>query len=184
MAQTLQSPPWTHERLLRDTPVDNVRREVLEGELHVAPSAVVQHQRVVLRLARALMEQVEDRGQGLVLTAPMDVVFSETVVLQPDILVIRSGREGLLKGHVHGVPDLVIEVLSPSNRSHDTVRKRRLYERFEVPEYWLVDPAEGSVEILVLEQGRFRQHALHGPDDQVECQGFDCRLPLRRFLVD
>ena len=62
--------------------------------------------------------------------------------VQPDIIVILTANEGYSKpdGHFYGVPDLIVEILSPGNKEHDLVKKKDLYERFGVTEYWIVDP--------------------------------------------
>jgi Uma2 family endonuclease len=56
---------------------------------------------------------------------------------------------------VEGAPDLVVEVISPSTFYYDTRPKFRNYEKYRVREFWIVDPGDRSVEIFVLEDGRF-----------------------------
>ena len=59
------------------------------------------------------------------------------------------------KGHFHGVPDLVVEILSPSNREHDLVKKKNLYEKFGVKEYWIVDPQTKAIIAYTLGSGKY-----------------------------
>ncbi len=81
----------------------------------------------------------------------MDVIFSETDVLQPDVLFFTAGRVGEIGGpRVTGVPDLVVEVASASTRGHDLLRKRDVYERYGVSEYWFVDLEAQRVEVFRL----------------------------------
>jgi Uma2 family endonuclease len=97
---------------------------------------------------------------GQVLFAPVDVRFSDRDQVQPDLLFIRGERLDIYQGHtVQGAPDLVVEIVSPSDRSFDEVRKRALYEANGVPEYWIVDPKARTLRLLVLTEGRYVEAA-------------------------
>lgn len=126
-------------------PDDGKRREILDGELYVTPSPFVRHQRLVLRLAVAFDAHIAAHGGGEVLIAPMDVLLSEHNVLEPDVLFVAEGQPIMTEKHVVGAPALVIEVLS--NARIDRVRKRDIYARCGVPEYWIVDPDADRIEI-------------------------------------
>lgn len=118
------------------------RRELIDGEVHVSPSPSLRHQDIVLRLGSIL----RDHAVGHVYIAPVDVVLAADQVLQPDIVfVARDGVAELRGNHISGPPDLVVEVVSDSRM--DRVRKRDLYERHGVPEYWVVDAEADRVEI-------------------------------------
>ena len=128
---------------------EGLRYELLEGELRMTPSPNAQHQTVLKRLGIILVEQLEKRGLGEVFLTPFDVVLSEHNVVQPDILFIAKDRLGIVcKANVQGAPDLVIEVLSESTESWDRVSKRRVYSKYGVREYWLVDPDATTIEVL------------------------------------
>jgi Uma2 family endonuclease len=146
---------WTYADLLA-FPEDNVRREIIDGELIVTPSPSVRHQRVVLRLGAALLDHVDCHG-GEVFVAPLDVYFEDTDVVEPDVLYVRPEHTSRLEERrVMGAPDLVVEVSSPPTRRIDQVRKRRLYERWGVPEYWFVDLDADRIEVYRLDdEGRF-----------------------------
>ena len=135
-------------------PDDGLRRELYDGELVVTPSPVARHQWIVVVLADALLDHVRVHG-GMVFPAPLDVVFSASTVLEPDVLYLRPGTALDPDGHVHTVPDISVEVLSPTTRLRDRGRKRELYERHGVPEYWVIDPDLEVVEVSVLEAGSF-----------------------------
>jgi len=100
-------------------------------------------------------------------------VQSDIVVLLPDSAAIGAGRD------VAGAPDLLIEILSPSNRGHDLLTKRALYARAGVQEYWIVDPASRTVEILALDRDAFHtaQRAL-GDDAVISSLLGDATIPL------
>lgn len=127
-------------------PDDGLRRELLEGELLVSPSPVVRHQRIVGRLFFALESHVREHGGGEVFTAPLDVVLSQITVLEPDVFVVTDAQREIIEiKNVPGAPALVIEVLSDARI--DRVRKRDLYAKYAVPEYWVVDPEADRVEV-------------------------------------
>lgn len=83
-----------------------------------------------------------------------DLHLSEEDVFIPDMMVVCD-PDKIRPDGVHGAPDLVVEVLSPSTAKNDRTRKKDVYARCGVREYWLVSPAEESVEVYLPEEGRF-----------------------------
>src|SRR6266516_1899387 len=135
---TRRATGFTYRDLLA-FPEDNVRREVIDGDLVVTPSPSARHQWAIVVLTAALYEYRERRG-GLVVPAPLDVFFEDTNVVEPDVVFVRGDHVGRVEERlVRSAPDLVVEVSSPSTRRLDTGRKLALYERFGVPEYWFVE---------------------------------------------
>lgn len=142
-------------RDLESFPEDNFRRELIGGELIVTAAPSVRHQRTVGRLLVALTLYAEEQG-GEALVAPTDVFFSDSDVVEPDVLFVLSESAGKIeKKFIRSAPDVVIEVSSPTTRRLEIVRKRELYERFGVPEYWYVDLEADRIEIYRLEGGRY-----------------------------
>ncbi|HEV2131117.1 MAG TPA: Uma2 family endonuclease, partial [Longimicrobiaceae bacterium] len=94
---------------------------------------------------------------GEMFTAPTDVVLDDDEVVQPDLLFIRTERVPQIvhEQAIRGAPDLVVEVLSPSSLARDRHRKREIYRRFGVREFWIVDLANRAIEVLVLEEGEY-----------------------------
>lgn len=123
----------------------------------MTPAPKTRHQRTVGRLYVALAEFVRKQDLGEVFLAPFDVVFGERTAVQPDLLFIRKDRLSIVTElNVQGAPDLVIEVLSPSNASFDRETKLQVYARAGVRELWYVDPDVRTVEILELgDDGRY-----------------------------
>ena len=111
------------------TPETVLPSELVYGVLRVAESPLAGHQSLVAELFVALRAHVREHRLGTVWIAPLDVIL---------------GYGHIVSDRVHGAPDLAIEVLSPGTRKTDETRKRRLYERFGVDEYWIVDP-EGEL---------------------------------------
>src|ERR1019366_2754225 len=127
--------------LYRLLPEDGKRYELIDGELLMTPAPSPKHQRIVRRLGFQLSSYVEANGLGEVFIAPVDVVFEEHVVVEPDILFVSRERRGMVREEaIHGAPDVVVEILSPSSFYHDLRRKMGLYSQFGVQEYWIVDP--------------------------------------------
>ncbi len=129
-------------------PSDGRRWEVIDGDFEVTPAPAPRHQTVSRRLQFELMKQLEETGVASVFDAPIDVILSDTDVLQPDLAILRTERlHFVTERGIEGPPDIVVEILSPSSRVMDRRVKPRTYARYAVPEYWIVDGELGQVEI-------------------------------------
>jgi len=143
-------------------PDDGQRHEIIDGEHVVNPAPGTYHQTVSRRLQFELYEQIEKTGRGQVFNAPTDLQLSDLDIVQPDLIVIAAGNEDIITPtRILGVPDLVVEILSPATAPLDRSRKKNLYERAGIPEYWLVDPDARRLEQLRLESGRYRLTGTH-----------------------
>ena len=147
MPETSAAPPLTYEDYCL-IPDDGKRHEIIDGEEYMSPSPTTPHQRIVQRLHLSLAPFVNERSAGEVFIAPCDVLLSEHDIVQPDVFFVADGRRDIVKERgIEGAPDLIAEVVSEGNRRHDEVRKRKLYARHGVPEYWVVDPALDTVKV-------------------------------------
>jgi Uma2 family endonuclease len=154
MAQSKPAGTWTYDDLFA-LPDDGRRYEIIEGELYEMPSPSSIHALTIMNLILALAPIISRLG-GQLLTAPLDVFFPGANPVQPDIVVMLPNSSArLVPRGIEGPPDLLIEVLSPSNRGHDLLTKRALYARAGVREYWIVDPDARTVEILALDRDAF-----------------------------
>jgi Uma2 family endonuclease len=98
---------------------------------------------------------------GKICVSPLDVIFEDAINrLQPDILFIRKENMAIFQDWVRGVPDMVCEIVSPGTYKKDTAIKKEIYERYRVPEYWIVIPELRTIEILVIENDRYRTHSI------------------------
>ncbi|MEX2684959.1 MAG: Uma2 family endonuclease [Candidatus Sigynarchaeota archaeon] len=143
--------------------------EIIGGDLFMAPSPTVNHQRISGELAFLLKDHVKKNDLGEILSAPVDVVFSELDVCVPDILFISKERNYILtKKNVQGTPDLIIEILS-SNRDLDLVRKKAIYEKYGVMEYWIVDPEEKKIQVHIMSKNnkQFNPPVIYTENDVV-----------------
>jgi len=130
------------------TPEDGVRRhEIVDGELFVTAAPRWRHQEVLVSLGRVLQDIAIEFEIGKVATAPT-VRLRDDLVMEPDLVFLRSDRLHLIEdGRVHGPPDLVVEVLSPSNRGFDRRLKRQRYLETGVVEVWIVDADANTIEV-------------------------------------
>jgi Uma2 family endonuclease len=154
MAITSKSARLTYQDLRR-LPDDGLRHELIDGEHYVSPSPRPKHQRVVANLHGHLFMFLRRHPFGRVYFAPLDVVFSELNCVVPDVLYVSHEREArqMTERNLGGAPDLVVEVLSPSTKHIDQGIKLRLYERYGVPEYWVIDPIDEMVRVYRMESG-------------------------------
>lgn len=141
---------------------DDVRYELYDGRPVALASPAPDHQRIF----RGLFLQIGNYLNGKkceVLSAPLDVRLFERdgdrpedvrTVVQPDIMIVCDKNK--IDSHgVHGAPDLVIEILSESNRRNDRLVKFRLYQKAGVREYWIVDPDARVVLVHLLDEGQY-----------------------------
>ncbi len=146
--QDVRSSQLTYEDYLL-FPDDGKRHEIIDGDHYVTPAPKTKHQKVSLNLTVALGSFVKQRGLGLVLAAPSDVILSDENVVQPDLLFVSTARATIVtEDNIRGAPDLVVEIISETTRKKDEVTKRKLYERFGVQEYWVVDPELETIKIF------------------------------------
>jgi Uma2 family endonuclease len=120
-------------------PDDGKRYEIIDGELFVNASPVPRHQAVVGNIYFALRAWFEEHG-GEVFVAPLDVVFDTYNIVEPDVIAINPNRLAILgEKNLQGAPSLVVEVLSDRTRRLDEIKKRKLYDKGGVDEYWIAD---------------------------------------------
>ena len=150
---------WTYADYCRLD--DDQRVEVLEGELSpMYPGPDLGHQDTVGALYTRMKVHSDAGHLGRVVIAPFDVILDDRNVVQPDVIFVSKGRQEILKERgVFGAPDLVVEVISPSSLSRDRNRKRKLYARFGIREFWIVDRRNESIEVFVLRQGEYELHS-------------------------
>ena len=148
----------------RKTP-DDQRYELLDGVLVVLPTPNIAHQRVLGDLLCELFDFLKDKelGEAFMRVA---VVLSNTNVVEPDITFVSASRMKIVGvDDVQGAPDLVVEVISPSDPARDLVRKRDIYARHGVAEYWIADPNERSIRVMALEGDAYRLVGEYGMAD-------------------
>ncbi len=155
---------------------DEEQWEILEGVAYdMSPAPSRRHQAMLTELLRQIANYLEDKPCE-VYPAAFDVRLPDraeqedrdiTTVVQPDIVVVcRPDR--LDDRGARGAPDLAIEIISPSSASKDVIKKRRIYERHGVREYWIVDLSNRILYVYVLgPEGRYGPPETHGAEETV-----------------
>ncbi|MBI2061809.1 MAG: Uma2 family endonuclease [Nitrospirae bacterium] len=132
------------------------RYEIIDGGLHMTPAPTTKHQHIAKKIAMSFVDQVEKTGQGVVFFSPIDVYLSDEDVVQPDVLAVEKNRVKIIQEkYVRGAPDIVVEIISPEHSERDRVAKKKLYFKYGVKEYWIVDPEARSIEVLVWENAGY-----------------------------
>ncbi len=154
-------------------PEDGMRHELLAGEHVVTPSPALIHQWILGELFSALLSFLSGSANLRAMSSPADIRLElRDTVVQPDLFVFRTeGGNPPADWSAVGIPVLAIEVLSPGTASRDRGKKRELYQRAGVSEYWIVDPDARLVERWRPEDERpevLREVLLWQPDPEAE----------------
>jgi len=170
-------------------PDDGKRHELIDGEHYVTPSPSRKHQAVVWNLAGIIAPYLESHPVGRAFVAPFDVIFSDFDVVEPDVLFISKARleEVLTTKNVRGAPNLVVEIASRSTRSRDETLKRKLYQRFGVEEYWVIEPDDDTIVVYKYgDQGYRREFDLAATRGDMLTTPLlpGLQLPLDRIFKD
>jgi Uma2 family endonuclease len=163
-------------------PDDGNRYEVIDGVLYMSTAPSYFHQYIILQLVRYVGIPAEDQHLARVAFAPIGVIMPGCDPVQPDFVVVLTRNAAIIRDRrIFGVPDLLIEILSPSNRAYDEEVKLAAYTRAGLPEYAIVDPATRSLRLYVLdESGRYAEPHLYHAGETVQ---FAC-LPTIALPVD
>jgi len=137
-------------------PEDGNRYEIIDGDLHVSTQPHWRHQYTSVRFVRALDPIGDVPNRGITLVAP-GLIFAEDQAVAPDIVWISRERFRHVvdeDGKLHAAPDLVVEIISPGRalRSRARELKLKLYSRYGVREYWIVDWREPTIQVFRREQ--------------------------------
>jgi Uma2 family endonuclease len=128
--------------------ISNEPVQLIHGKLTMSPAPSPQHQRISRNLLQILIQHTLNFGE--VFYSPIDLILSESIVLQPDLVFISNKKKEIITNRgIEGVPDLLVEVLSPSNSYIDRVTKKEIYAAHGIPELWLVDPQSKQLEIYL-----------------------------------
>lgn len=145
---------WTYKDIEEYFPEDlKIKVEVINNKLYIMPSPNIEHQEISNEVSFQIGAFIRKHKLGKILYAPMDVRFDDNNTVQPDILFIAVGNYDILGGKiVEGLPDLCVEIWSPSNIKKDREMKEKLYESRSVKEYWQIKPKTQEVRIEILNE--------------------------------
>jgi Uma2 family endonuclease len=151
-----QAKRWTYEEYYKLE--DDQRYEIIDGNLLMVPSPDAWHQDWLGNLHFLLRLYLAKNKAGRLFIAPFDVVLDSENTVQPDLVFVAAANIGIIeKRAIFGAPDLLVELLSPYSIRRGRHVKKALYARFGVKEYWIGDPANKSMEIFTLRDGRYQR---------------------------
>jgi Uma2 family endonuclease len=172
----------------RALPETKQRYEIVDGVMLMPPGPTADHQWIMMTILRPLDDFVKERGLGVVLPAPVDLLIQREPLRtrQPDILYLSAERTGIRgRAELRGLqfleiaPDLVVEVLSPSNTRRDVEDRLEDYRRIGVKECWLVRPEAETIEVLRLSGEEATSAGIFGVDGILRSEVFsDFTLPI------
>jgi Uma2 family endonuclease len=161
MLQT--SAPLITRHDYQDMPEGSPYFQVIEGDLIMSPSPNTSHQIIARRIVVLIDTFLEKHPLGEVFMAPLDVFLGDVNVYQPDVFFVSERRRSIITEHgIEGAPDLVVETLSPATARYDKGSKRKIYARFGVKEFWLVDPDTRTIQVYLLAKNAETPVATHG----------------------
>lgn len=173
----------------RDLPESPFKTELINGELIVykgsdgmSPAAKDIHEETVMLIIAFLLTIIPPNELR---ASKTDVYLDEKNVVQPDIFWASSETKQCVRaedGYLHGAPDLIIEVLSPSTAELDKTTKFALYEKFGVREYWLVDIDAETIEVYALRTGKFTLMDVYQTQDQFQSPVLKHTVPVAKLL--
>ena len=144
------------------------RFELIHGIAYGMSAPNVAHQRIVAMLTGEFYAFLKGK-RCEVFPSPFDVRLfyeeddSDDTVVQPDLVIVcdpkKLGEEGC-----RGAPDMVVEILSPTNTAIEMERKLKLYKEAQVQEYWVVDPKDRHISIYRLHNGEYVLQIYHSQD--------------------
>lgn len=126
--------------------------QLIKGALFMSPSPAPYHQTILSNIYDILKTEGKKTG-GIALFAPVDLYIDSKNVFQPDIIYISKENKNIITHRaIEGVPDLVVEIISPSDFFLDRNTKKRVYQKIGIKEYWIIDPGNQTLEIYLSSQ--------------------------------
>lgn len=145
--------------------------ELIEGEIVVAAAPKPLHQMIAGLIYWQLMNHIMPQKLGQLYISPTDLYLGVHDVVQPDVMFISKNNIRCKigeNGYFQGAPDICIEVLSPGTRTFDIVTKFGIYQKYGIPEYWIVDPVERYITLHFLEGDSYCQHGAYAEKDTLK----------------
>jgi Uma2 family endonuclease len=159
--------PFTYDDYLA-LPEDGKRYEVIDGEVTMTPAPIPRHQEILLTVSTRLLLFADNNSLGRIYIAPVDLALSLVDVVQPDILFVAKNRMQIVaKKNIVGIPNLIVEVVSSSSSRWDRQEKLNLYQRYALPEYWIVDPETEAIEVYLYAESRLEKAGTLRSGDQL-----------------
>ena len=170
--------PATYDDYAR-LPDDGKRYELADGVLELmSPAPTPKHQVISNQIQNLLTNSCQT--EYIIFASPVDLILSHTEVRQPDLVMVHRSRiEIITRRGIEGIPDLVAEILSPHSVKRDKQSKLKVYAAYQIPEYWIIDPAHESLEQYVLKDGKYELLEVFDREETVRSE----RLPCVSFTM-
>lgn len=178
----IKEQPFTYDDYAQ-LPDDGKRYEVAGGVLEVlAPAPTPKHQVIISEMLSILKNCCQ--SEYIILASPIDLILSNTEVRQPDLIMVQRNRLNIITERgIEGIPDLVAEILSPHSVKRDKQSKLKVYEKYQIPEYWIVDPGNESLEQYVL-NGKYELLNVYEREETVQSDHLPCVSFTMAQIVD
>lgn len=135
---------------------DNYYYEIINGEMIRKSAPTPMHQEISRNLLYTLETFNRQYKKGSIFCAPIDVYLDEFNKPQPDLVFVSNEKKSIITNDgIIGIPDLIIEIISPTSLIRDRIEKKNLYEKMSVSEFWLIDPQYEAIEIYTLQNNRY-----------------------------
>lgn len=170
---------------------DEKRYEIIDGDIYQMSSPSVVHQMIATEITRQIANYLEGK-KCKVFAAPLDVRFSKEKdfkkvfdVVEPDIFIVCD-EEKIDKNGICGVPDTIIEIVSPSSATRDKLLKFNLYQRKGVKEYIIIDPKERLIfPYRINKDGIYTISKIYSLEEPVKIETLkNCKIELEKFLEE
>jgi Uma2 family endonuclease len=156
---------------------DDERWEIINGDAYnMSPSPVRKHQAISRNITWQIGLQKDKLKSCSFFEAPMDVVFDEYNIVQPDIFIVCDKNKKT--DYIFEIPALIIEIVSPSTELKDKREKFHLYERFGVKEYIIIYPEREYIERYILKRGKYGAPEIFNWDETLNMKTFDLEISL------
>lgn len=166
MLITQDQDKWTYQRMVAELPAES-RFELRNFNLLSMASPFTLHQNILLKIVLLLSDLNSKKNKGHIFVSPLDVIFDEGNICQPDIIFVLNENKSIIQEkNIVGTPDLLVEIVSKGSISRDYLEKKNDYEKFGVKEYWIVDSMNQSIWVYSLnEEGKYELHS-HAESEQ------------------
>lgn len=139
---------------------EDPREEMLDGKIYMMSGPSINHSQVASNIYYAFRNYLKGKPCRT-FNDGVDVYLTEKDRVIPDAMIVCN-KDIIQMDGIHGAPDLIVEVLSPSTAKNDKGYKKELYEKSGVKEYWIVDPAMRSIEAYILADGKYKFDEFYG----------------------
>lgn len=156
---------------IKDLPESHGRTEIVDGDLVISPTPNGPHQGICTELGCSLGLFIEQHELGEFYSCALHTILDTHVHYEPDLCFVSKDRLDIIQeNYIDGPPDLIIEVISEGNRTHDTVVKFGHYEKYGVKEYWLVDQRDRLIAVHSLRNGQYERLGAFAPGDTLQTE--------------